>query len=34
MTCRTRDGGQMLAQAVRSGEAVRLVVFALPGGGN
>jgi hypothetical protein len=34
MTCRTRDGRQMLAQAVGSGEAARLVVLALPGGGN
>jgi hypothetical protein len=33
MTCRTRDGGQMLAQALGLGEATRLVVFALPGGG-
>ena len=34
MTYRTRDGRQMLAQAVGSGEDARLVVFALPGGGN
>jgi quinoprotein glucose dehydrogenase len=34
MTYRTRDGRQMLAQAVGSGEDARLVVFALPSGGN
>lgn len=34
MTYRTRDGRQMLAQAVGSGEDARLVVFALPQGGN
>lgn len=32
MTYRTRDGRQMLAQAVGSGEEARLVVFALPQG--